>query len=83
MSACTADGVALERMGVPAAVVGVDLLVKTTGKATARLLGVPNWPFVVLPAGPGQPFADLTPQELRSRVLDAVGSIVTVLTGKS
>jgi len=31
------DGVTLERLGVPAAVVACDLLINSTGKATARL----------------------------------------------
>lgn len=76
------DAVALERMGVPAAMVGCDTLVNTTGKATARLQGAPNLPFVVLPVGPGAPIQDLSPEELRARVLDAADRVVAILTGE-
>jgi hypothetical protein len=69
-------------MGVPATTIGVDLMINTTGKATARLLGAPSLPFVVLPPGPAQPFTDLSPEEVRSRALVAVEQIVAIFTGK-
>ena len=76
------DGVTLERLGVPAAVVACDLLINSTGRATARLQGAPNLPFVSLPVGPGAPIQDLSPEELRARVLEAAGRVAAILTGE-
>lgn len=76
------DGVTLERLGVPAAVVACDLLINTTGKVTATLQGAPNLPFVVLPVGPGAPIQDLSPEELRARVMEAADQVVSILTGE-
>jgi hypothetical protein len=73
------DGITLERLGVPAAVVACDLLINSTGKATARLQGAPNLPFVVLPVGPGAPIQDLSPEELRARVIEAADQIAGIL----
>ena len=69
----------LERLGVPAAVVACDLLINSTGKATARLQGAANLPFVVLPVGPGAPIQDLSPEELRARVMEAADQVAGIL----
>jgi hypothetical protein len=76
------DGVTLERLGVPSAVVACDLLINTTGKVTAKLQGAPDLPFVVLPVGPGAPIQDLSPEELRARVIEAADQVVSILTGE-
>jgi hypothetical protein len=76
------DGVTLERLGVPTAVVACDLLINSTGKATARLQGAPNLPFAVLPVGPGAPIQDLNPEELRARVMKAADQVVSILAGE-
>ena len=76
------DGVTLERLGVPTSVVACDLLINSTGKATARLHGAPNLPFVVLPVGPGAPIQDLSPEELRARVVKAADQVVGILAGE-
>jgi hypothetical protein len=76
------DGVALERLGVPTSVVACDLLINSTGKATARLHGAPNLPFVVLPVGPGAPIQDLSPEELKARVMEAADQVVRILAGE-
>ena len=48
MSASVADAVILERRGIPAALVGVDKLVNTTGRAMATVQGAPDYPFAVI-----------------------------------
>jgi len=48
MSASVVDAITLERRGTPAALVGVDKLVNTTGRAMARAQGVPDYPFAII-----------------------------------
>ncbi len=43
------DAVNLERQGIPTAVVGLDKLVNTTGKAMAKAQGYPTLRFAVIP----------------------------------
>lgn len=44
-----ADAIALERRGLPAAALGVEKLVDTTGRAMARAQGAPDYPIAVIP----------------------------------
>jgi len=76
------DAVSLERLGVPTSVVACDLLINSTGKATARLQGAPDLPFVVLPVGPGAPIQDLSPEELKARVMEAADQVARILAGE-
>jgi hypothetical protein len=39
------DALTLERRGIPAAVVGVEKLVETTGRGMCRAQGVPDFPI--------------------------------------
>lgn len=48
MSASVVDAITLERRGTPAALVGVDRLVNTTGRAMARAQGVPDYPMAII-----------------------------------
>ncbi|MBI2958248.1 MAG: hypothetical protein HYY32_05330 [Chloroflexi bacterium] len=76
MSACTADGLALEKMGVPAAVVGNSKLVDTTGKATARAHGLPEYPFVCLN---GEQMMMFSREEMLQSVEEAVPQVESIL----
>jgi predicted dienelactone hydrolase len=42
------DAIALERRGIPAAAVGVDKLVETTGRGMCRAQGLPDYPIAVI-----------------------------------
>lgn len=44
-----ADAITLERRGVPAAAVGIEKLVNTTGRAMAMAQGAPDYPIAVVP----------------------------------
>lgn len=80
-----ADTITFERLGVPAAAVGYSLLMNTTGRATARLQGIPGLPIVALPETPGVPsnmLYDLSRDELAALVLGAVDRVAAILTGK-
>lgn len=43
-----ADAITLERRGLPAAAVGIEKLVNTTGRAMARAQGAPEYPIAVV-----------------------------------
>jgi hypothetical protein len=42
------DAITVERMGLPAAVVGAEKLIMTTGKGMAKLQGLPDFPVAVI-----------------------------------
>jgi hypothetical protein len=52
-SASVLDAITMERRGVPAAMVGAERLVRTTGRGMASLQGIPDFPLAVIP-GIGQ-----------------------------
>ncbi|MFC2059198.1 hypothetical protein ACFLTS_06160 [Chloroflexota bacterium] len=63
-------------MGVPAAVVGNRKLVETTGKATARAYGLPEYPFVYL----GDVLMyEMSRDDLLQSVEDAIPQIENIL----
>ena len=45
-----ADAITLERRGIPAALVAIDRLVNTTGRAMAEVQGAPDYPIVSIPS---------------------------------
>jgi len=74
-----ADAITLERRGMPAAAVGVEKLVSTTGRAMARAQGAPDYPIAVIPHELGV-VEDLRDDEevslLAKTVLDQVEAIL-------
>lgn len=42
------DSIVLERLGIPAAMVGAEKLVNTTGRGMAKLQGLPDFPLAVI-----------------------------------
>ncbi len=50
MSASVADAITLERRGIPAAILAVDLLANTIGRAMARAQGAPDFPIAMVRA---------------------------------
>jgi hypothetical protein len=42
------DAITVERRGVPAAMVGTEKLVRTTGRGMAKLQGLPDYPLAVI-----------------------------------
>jgi len=43
------DAIVIERRGVPSVPVGTDKLVESTGRAMARIHGVPDFPVATIP----------------------------------
>lgn len=62
-------------MGVPTALIACDRLVKTTGAAAARVHGMPDYPFVIIPYG----VVDVSEIELAKKVEIALPQIERAL----
>jgi hypothetical protein len=70
-----ADGIVLERAGVPAVSICTDAFV-IPAKAMADVLGHPDFDFVTIP----HPIASLSPTEIETNVRLVVGDVVRILT---
>lgn len=66
---------------MPAAVVGLDKLVNTTGKAMARAQGYPVLSFAVFPYVASEWGSAASDAELRSRAESVVSQVARILTG--
>jgi hypothetical protein len=75
------DTINLERKGIPAAVVGLDKLVNTTGKAMARLQGYPSLNFAVFPYSASEWGSAATEEELETRAASVAPQVERILTG--
>jgi hypothetical protein len=69
-----ADGILLERAGLPAASICTDPFVLTAG-ATARSYGFPGFEYVTIP----HPVASLSAAQIRSRVRDMLPDLLRIL----
>jgi hypothetical protein len=70
-----ADGIVLERAGVPAVSICTDAFV-VPARAMADVLGHPDFDFVTIP----HPIASLSPTEIETNVRLVVGDVVRILT---
>lgn len=71
------DGIALEGLGVPAAVICTQEFVPTA-RAQAAISGNAEYPFVVVP----HPVGSLTGADLRKRAEAAAPQVIAILTGR-
>jgi hypothetical protein len=69
------DGIALERRGIPAAVICTDAF-ERMGRATAAVAGLADYPFLMVP----HPVGRLSPGELHARAEAALPGVVALLT---
>jgi len=69
------DGIALERRGIPAAVICTDAF-ERMARATAAVAGLPDYPFLMVP----HPVGRLSPEQLRARAAAALRDVVRLLT---
>ena len=74
------DTINLERKGIPAAVVGLDKLVNSTGKAMARAQGYPSLNFAVFPYSAGEWGSAATEDELKARAASVAPQVERILT---
>jgi hypothetical protein len=69
-----ADGILLERAGVPAVSVCTDIF-RVTARAMAAGYGFPGFEFVTVP----HPVASLSREEIRARVRDVMPDVLRIL----
>jgi hypothetical protein len=72
-----ADGIVLERAGVPAVSICTDAFL-VPARAMAGVYGVPDFEFVTIP----HPIASLGSAEIEANVRDALPEVVRILTGR-
>jgi hypothetical protein len=72
-----ADGIVLERAGVPAVSICTDAFV-VPARAMADVYGVPEFDFVTIP----HPIASLSAPEIKANVREAIPDVIRVLMGR-
>lgn len=76
-----ADAMTLERRSIPVAMIGVEKLVVTTGKAMARAHGMADYPVVVISHEMG-PIEDLKDGKEVKRIAEPVAEqVADILIG--
>jgi hypothetical protein len=75
------DTINVEKKGKPAAIVGLDKLVNTTGKAMARAQGYPALEFAVIPYSAAEWGSAASKQQLKAQAESIVSQIRRILTG--
>ena len=75
------DTINVEKKGKPAAIVGLDKLVNTTGKAMARAQGYPALEFAVIPYSAAEWGSAASKQQLKEQAESIVSQIRRILTG--
>ena len=71
------DGIELEKRGVPAAVICTEPFI-SSARAMARIGGIPDYPYVVLP----HPLGSLTGEALRGRAIQAAPEVLRILLAR-
>ena len=71
-----ADGIVLERAGIPAVSICTDAF-RITAEAMARSLGFPGYQYVTVP----HPIASRTEKEIDEMARDALPEIIRILGG--
>ena len=73
----------MEKAGIPAASIGVEKLVETTGRGMARAQGIPDYPIAVISHSMG-PLADLKDDhDVQALALAAAPQVEAILTGEA
>ena len=73
-----ADGIVLERAGLPAVSICTDAFV-VSARAMAGVYGMPDFEFVTIP----HPIASLGRAEIESNVAPVIAEVVRILVGAS
>ena len=72
------DGITFERKGVPAAVICTEPFI-SSADAMAKLGGIPDYPYAVLP----HPLGSLDDAEIRERASQAAPDVLRILLARS
>ena len=76
------DAINLERKGIPAAVVGQDKLINTTGKGMAKAQGYASMDFAVITYSAADWGGSATDEELGAKAQIAAPQVERILTGE-
>ena len=68
------DAISLEKRGVPAAVICTEPFA-SSAEAMARLGGIPDYPYVIVP----HPLGSLSEEALRERAVQAAPDVLQIL----
>ncbi len=72
----------MENAGIPAAIIGVEKLVMTTGRGMARAQGIPDYPIAVLSHAMGA-MADLkSDEDVQNMAAAAAPQVEAILIGE-
>lgn len=75
------DALIMEKAGIPAACIGIEKLVNTTGRGMARAQGIPEYPIAVISHSMG-PLADLkSDEDVLELASSAADQVLSILTG--
>jgi hypothetical protein len=72
------DGIEMERLGIPTASIITHVFLNTA-KAMTRMMGVPNFEFVVAP----HPLSSLTEEECKERAAQLATEVERILLDRS
>jgi|TARA_B100000315_G_scaffold194160_1_gene184775 hypothetical protein len=76
------DALTMEKAGIPAAAIGVEKLVMTTGRGMARAQGIPDYPIAVVSHDMGA-MADMHgDDEVMTMAAAAAHQVEAILLGK-
>ena len=76
------DALTMEKAGIPAAAIGVEKLVMTTGRGMARAQGIPDYPIAVVSHDMGA-MADMHgDDEVQTMAAAAAPQVEAILLGK-
>ena len=72
----------MEKVGIPAACIGIEKLVKTTGRGMARAQGIPDYPIAVISHSMGS-LSDLkSDDEVKALATAAAAQVEAILIGE-
>ena len=72
------DGIEMERLGIPTASIITHVFLNTA-KAMTRMMGVPDYEFVVAP----HPLSSLTDEECKERAAGMASDVERILLGSN
>ena len=72
------DGIEMERLGIPTASIITHVFLNTV-KAMTRMMGVPDYEFVVAP----HPLSSLTDEECKQRASEIAPEVERILVGSA
>ncbi|MFQ6029406.1 MAG: hypothetical protein ACE5Q6_18165 [Dehalococcoidia bacterium] len=76
------DALLMEKAGIPAASIGVEKLVNTTGRGMARAQGIPEYPIAVIAHSMGALANLKSDEDVVELASSATDQVLSILTGE-